>query len=48
VINYTEYVFGSARPSLLEGAEDVSDEWLKASRGFGAMLSVNGGMVQFG
>jgi hypothetical protein len=45
VINYTEEVFGSPRPSLLEGAEDVRAECLKASRGFGARLSVNGGIV---
>jgi hypothetical protein len=48
VINNTEEVFGSACPSLLERAEDVRAECMKASRGFGAMLSAIGGMVQIG
>jgi hypothetical protein len=47
-MNYTEHVFGSARPRMLEWAEDVIAKCMKASCRLGAFLTDDSRMVQFG
>jgi hypothetical protein len=47
-MDYNEQEFGSARPRLRHGAEDVIAECIKSRCEFGAWLVVNSRVVQFG